>query len=205
MNNYVAVKVDGGIKGKGAFAPVSIAKNPKNEVCNEAVYAFLEHGIPLDVTIHACRDIRKFLTVRTVRDGAIRITHTNYDERLTPGKKRDVLLAAGWVQTLPGPLTSARFAPMAGEPEFDVEVAYRMHSGEDTYEYVGRVVRFYYAAGETRPLHYLTRNKFLGRNVVPDSHGARPCMELPDELPSDIDYQRYLRIAMGILKDVGKL
>ena len=40
-------------------------------------------------------------------------------------------------------------------------------------------------------------------NRVSSSEGACPCMELPDELPDNIDYERYEREAYAILHDIG--
>lgn len=73
VNNYIAVKKGGGVKRKGWFASSGLdaKKNPTNEICSEAVVAFLEHGTPLSKTIRGCRDISKFLTVREVKGGAI--------------------------------------------------------------------------------------------------------------------------------------
>ena len=203
VNNYVALKEKGGTKGKGAFAPVSISKNPDNQVCVDAVLALLENGTPVEKTVRSCRDIRKFVTVRTVRGGAVQILATRYDDRLTPGKKRDVLLAAGWHQTNEGPLKTALFTYMNGEPEFDVETAYRMHCGSDKTRYIGKVVRYYVGANATGALHYKIPNKTGGRNKVPSSDRAVPVMELPDELPGDIDHGFYIREANSILANIG--
>ncbi len=91
VNNYIAVKkkfdkqnkvwldVPDGTKTKGAYAnPWSsnddksfwLHKNPTNTICVEAVEALLTKGVPLVTTIRACRDIRKFVSVRTVKGGA---------------------------------------------------------------------------------------------------------------------------------------
>lgn len=64
--------------------------------------------------------------------------------------------------------------------------------------FLGRVVRWYYAKGVRGGIHYK-----LNGNTVPRTEGAMPCMELPDELPDDIDYGWYIREAYGILKDIG--
>jgi hypothetical protein len=204
VNNYVAVK-DKGVKGKGAYAETSIAKNPRNTICVEAAKAFLEHGTPVAQTVIDCRDIRKFVTVQRVTGGAVRITKTTFDDRLTPGKMRDVLLAAGWTQSVPGPLSKARFVQSEIDLGMDVETAYRTHCGDDEFDYLGKVVRFYYGQGVTGALHYAKRTKTGGRNKVPRSDGAVPCMELPDEFPEDIDYGAYISEATDILKDIGVL
>lgn len=71
VNNYVALTASGKAKGKGAFAPISIDKNPDNTIIYEAVTQFLIDGTPVDETIMLCGDITKFVSVRTVRGGAL--------------------------------------------------------------------------------------------------------------------------------------
>lgn len=71
VNNYIALKEKGGSKTKGAYATPGIQKNPSNDICSEAVCALLEHGTPIVEMLQACRDIRKFVSVRTVRGGAV--------------------------------------------------------------------------------------------------------------------------------------
>jgi hypothetical protein len=203
VNNYLALKAKGGVKGKGAFGEVSISKNPTNAICNEAVAAFLEHGTPIEKTIRECTDIRKFVTVRTVKGGAIKITRTNFDDGLTPGMMKAYLLAVGWEQVVPGALKVARFARPIDVEQFTVEAAYREHCGADEYDYIGKVVRWYYAEGETGALHYKATNASGNRNKVPNSDGARPLMELPDEFPDDVDHEVYIAEARSILKDIG--
>lgn len=63
---------------------------------------------------------------------------------------------------------------------------------------LGRAVRWYYQAGSTK---WITDAK--SGNKVAGSDGACPVMLLPDELPSDIDYNHYIKIAEGILNDIG--
>lgn len=75
VNNYLAFKPDGEIKTKGFFALPSdprsrLAKSPQNEICVEAVIAYLKNGTPMEDTIRACEDITKFITLRTVNGGA---------------------------------------------------------------------------------------------------------------------------------------
>jgi len=71
VNNYVAIKMDGKHKGKGAFAESGVLNNvhPGVDVCLDAVVAYLKHGTPLEDTIRACTDVRKFLMIRNVKGG----------------------------------------------------------------------------------------------------------------------------------------
>ena len=71
VNNYVAIKTDGKVKTKGVYAGTSLAKSPQNEICIEAVIAHLTSGTPIETTIATCKDIRKFLTLRQVKGGAL--------------------------------------------------------------------------------------------------------------------------------------
>lgn len=208
VNNYVAIKEGGGFKGKGAFAPVSISKNPQNTICVDAAIALVNECVPIEKTIRECRDIRKFVTVRTVRGGAVQLLATRYNERLTPGQKRDALIAKGWRIAVPGPLASLRLTPPGtkdtmGEAHYEVETAYRKFCGDDTTRYLGKVVRFYIGKNSPGALYYDTKNKSGGRNKVPNSDMAAPVMELPEEFPNDVDYDFYIRETQSILADIG--
>ena len=71
VNNYLAVKPDGKIKSKGAYADDGIAKNPTSLICVDAVRAYLTAGTPLQQTIAACQDVRRFVSIRKVDGGAV--------------------------------------------------------------------------------------------------------------------------------------
>lgn len=72
VNNYIAVKEDGGVKSKGAYSETGLHKNPTNEICANAVRAFLLQGTPIATTIQSSTDIRQFVSVRTVKGGAVK-------------------------------------------------------------------------------------------------------------------------------------
>ncbi len=72
VNNYIAIKPEGGFKLKGVFAPAALQKNPTNEICTGAVVKHLIDGTPVEDTITNCRDITKFVTIRTVKGGAVK-------------------------------------------------------------------------------------------------------------------------------------
>ena len=65
-------------------------------------------------------------------------------------------------------------------------------------QYLGKVVRWYYAKGETGCITYK-----LNGNKVPKSDGTRPLMVLPGELPTDIDFNWYIAKANEMLVDCG--
>ena len=70
-------------------------------------------------------------------------------------------------------------------------------------EPLGKTVRFYWST-EGAPILKTTPHPSTG-NVpkVPKTDGCRPCMDLPPEFPSDIDYARYEEEAENILTDLG--
>lgn len=145
VNSYIAVKPDGKVKLKGEYSPPepigSSWPSPANEVCVNAVVAYLTEGTPLATTIKGDRDIRNFVNVRKVKGGA-------------------------------------------------------MWQGG----YLGKVVRWYYGAGQTGYIEYKTNG-----NKVAKSEGAMPLMELPEEFPDDVDYEWYMREARSILSDINAL
>ena len=58
-------------KTKGAFAFDGLHKNPQNMVCNDAVINMLLYGIEPEHTVYACTDVRRFITIRQVKGGAV--------------------------------------------------------------------------------------------------------------------------------------
>lgn len=143
VNNYIAIK-ENEIKGKGAYSDqrehfYSLRSNPANDICTEAVKIFLKEGTPPADTIYKCKDITKFITVRTVNGGAV------YHDNL-----------------------------------------------------LGKAIRWYYGRHELDVIRYNTNG-----NKVPRSDGAVPIMDLPDKLPSDIDYDWYVGESQKILKEIG--
>lgn len=89
VNNYIALKKDGdSTKNKGAFAnPWStpnntkrMEKNPANMICTEAIEKLVTKGIAIEKTIRECCDITKFITVRDVKGGGVKIDDTGATE-----------------------------------------------------------------------------------------------------------------------------
>lgn len=71
--------------------------------------------------------------------------------------------------------------------------------GED---YLGKVVRYYWAKGG-QPIVRAKATAKGTHNKVPNSDGSRPLMTLPDELPGDVDYNRYVEQSEKILHEIG--
>lgn len=148
VNSYIAIKEGGGVKLKGDFAePEPVASSwpsPTNQVCVQAVCAYLEHGTDIEFFIRSCRDIRYFVSVQKVAGGAT------------------------W------------------------------HG-----QFVGKTVRWVYTTENPAPMFYRKANAHGTHNKVANSDGCRPMMELPDEFPDDLDYDRYVQIANDMLVAIG--
>lgn len=87
VNNYIAVKTDGKTKCKGWYSERGsahnsvLSKNPEALVCSDAAQAYLSKGTPVADTIYACNDVRRFVSVRVVTGGGVKVWgdgHTEY-------------------------------------------------------------------------------------------------------------------------------
>lgn len=65
-------------------------------------------------------------------------------------------------------------------------------------QYLGKAIRYYYARDIGGEIIYAKNG-----HKVPNSDGARPCMQLPQEFPDDVDFARYERDALAILAEIG--
>lgn len=64
--------------------------------------------------------------------------------------------------------------------------------------YLGKVVRWYYARNTVGTINYIETG-----NVVSETLGAKPCMDLPDKLPDDINYDFYINKTIDMLYSIG--
>ena len=69
VNNYIAIKKDGGVKRKGLFAGPSLSKNPSYPIVQDAVVELLSVGYPIEQYIRECTDLHQFTTLRKVGFG----------------------------------------------------------------------------------------------------------------------------------------
>jgi hypothetical protein len=91
VNNYMAITEDGKTKGKGCFANFwktldlsedQLSINPTATICTEAVERFIRDGTPMMTTITDSREIAKFLSIRTVKGGAVKLWEDGRSEYL---------------------------------------------------------------------------------------------------------------------------
>jgi hypothetical protein len=65
-------------------------------------------------------------------------------------------------------------------------------------EYLGKVIRWYYAKGIMGTINYIQSG-----NKVPDTEWAKPCMDLPEQFPTDINYEWYIDKCVDMMYDIG--
>jgi hypothetical protein len=209
VNSYIAFKVpdekdpDPKPKLKGAYAPpVPIGPswpNPTGEVCVDAVLAYLGKGVPIEQTIRACTDVRKFAHIRTVKGGGEKWYGDEITAAVTIAGRKAQLERAGWVEVEKGIWQHAgTYARAATLDAHAAAVAALRQASPVRKEYLGKAVRWYYAVGEPGAIRYAKNG-----NLVAGTEGARPLMELPDTLPADVDYAHYVKAAYAILEDFG--
>ena len=136
VNNYLAIKTDGKVKGKGVYTTPGLMKNPAMSIVYRAVSDFLSKGVAIEETIRS-GEFKEYLTVRNVKGG-----------------------------------------------------------GYWTGKYLGKVVRFYWST-EGHPLQYKNGNQ------VATSSGSKPAMRMLNELPADLDFERYILVAKTALTELG--
>ena len=78
VNNYIAIDAKGKVKSKGIYSEFGsalnsrLSKNPETLICSDAVKKFLLDGIEISETILNCKNIERFVAVRTVKGGAVK-------------------------------------------------------------------------------------------------------------------------------------
>lgn len=190
VNNYIAIKTDGEVKRKGAYAKPGLSKNPTVNICNEAVVAFLKNGTPIEDTILWAEDVRDFVSIKKVDGGGVQGGETLVDDWVRHDPRHWVRQAwidegqsAIWLENKKVKLVTKKPPPVAVQVEP---------------EYLGKAVRFYYSTNSPGPI----RRKKNGA-IVGDSTGSKALMTLPDHLPLDVDYDWYIAKAKRILREVA--
>lgn len=70
--------------------------------------------------------------------------------------------------------------------------------GEKDGNYLGKAVRWYYSKETETPIVYVGSGNKVGK-----TDGAKPCMDLPEEFPGDINYEWYYKECVEILFDLN--
>ncbi|MFC7704858.1 hypothetical protein ACFQXB_11690 [Plastorhodobacter daqingensis] len=70
-------------------------------------------------------------------------------------------------------------------------------------KYLGKTIRYYWSTDGDEIIEAKPNPATGNFKKVPRTDGAKECMRLPESLPHDIDYDRYVAEAEQILKDLG--
>ena len=71
VNNYIAIRSDKTSYGKGVFGKNQMMINPVNNICQMAIEKYLCDNKPIEYTVLNHKDIKDYVSVRTVKGGAV--------------------------------------------------------------------------------------------------------------------------------------
>jgi len=184
VNNYFAI-TDQGIKRKGAFSANSLKKNPSGNICVDAVIEYTINKTPIEKTISECKDVTKFLFVRTVNGGAT--------------YKGDYLgRVVRWIYSTEG-------ETIYYKPKIDLDLKetrnkliykYNLEKGDPILKIPKKKLKNNYDEYKGCLVFKTSTPK------VSKSEGSRPIMEI-EGFPEDIDYSRYIDESLKILTVLG--
>lgn len=196
VNNYFAIKTPDDVKRKGEYATAGLVekKNPDVEICADAAAEFLARGVPVEQTISACRDIRKFVTTQKVAGGGVKMWGDGPSKGQKVGDMTATLQRFGWHRVKRG---KWEHGSLPGQ-QFAASAAHELCFAPRVPEFMGVTCRWYYSTRAPGPILYKSNG-----NTVGNSYGARPAQVLPSEFPDDVDYDWYIRTAKKMLADVG--
>lgn len=194
VNNYVAITTDGKAKRKGLYAsirpednPLYLMKNPTANVCSSLVVEYLKSGTHPRDAIKNYTEVTDFVSIRGVKGGGIQPeTEVEVDDWVLVkdlGTKDNEWVRPSWPDDRAPVKRKSRPAPVS---EFRGGTPF------------GRIARWYMTTETLPPIVYCGSG-----NKVPKTEGAKVCMNLPDTLPPDLDYDWYVNEALSMLADMG--
>ena len=175
VNSYIAIGTNGKVKTKGAYSMGALSNNPQTEICIDAVIAQLTGKGTIISTIKECKDIRKFITLRTVNGGAIWPVDAN-------GKHVPRVLDGEFL----GKAIRWYYAK-----DIDWAIHYKKPTKSGTHNKVPK-------SDGARPIMEFTDTK--SSEIKLDTKG-KPVN--PYVLPKDVDYAWYMRRSYEILEEIG--
>jgi len=184
VNNYVAVYPGGKAKAKGSYvdpeeAVPPLMKNVEYPIVFEAIREYLAKDIPMEETIYNCKDVARFTLSTKVTGGAVYYYGNSLEDTEEYTNYIDKQLKQN----------------KALEKRNDNYHKEQVLASSDT-QYLGKTVRWYYSM-DGKMIFKTNGNK------VPKSEGAKPMMDLTDNIPKDLDYDKYLRLCEEHLADLG--
>ena len=176
-------------KRKGAYAKAGVMENvsPTFQICAEAVTQYLLNGTPIEDTIRACDNIRDFISIRGVTGGGVQHTHeVEVDDWINikdTGDAKSEWFRQAWIDR--GEMARAT-VKRKSRPAPAIE-------GRGGIPF-GRVARWYMTTKSLPAITYVKSG-----NAVAGTKGGKLCMQLPDKLPVDLDYDWYINKAKEML------
>lgn len=211
VNSYYAIKAGGGHKRKGPvgnpwnehpddFDQVrgQLMKNPQMTICSDAALQFIKDGTPIEKTIRECSDIRQFVTVIKASNGALWTPSMVEVELDNPEYQNEGYALDGYLARK----AAGTLLPKEKRPPKPREKLVVMQPHEDAY-YLGKVVRYYWAVNGGAIYNSTPNEKTKTYTKVSKTDGAAECMKLPEVLPGDIDYEKYIEEAKRIVEEYG--
>jgi len=157
----------------------------------------------------AAFELHDFVAIKNVAGGAAKMLGDGPRQGVKVAEMIPRLLAHGWTKKGARWNKNPELAELepaysngVGEPILAAE-AYALTFAPQVREEIGKVIRFYYGTNAPGPIVYASGKK--AGDLVSDSWGAQPCMVLPDELPTDIDYAWYINKANQMLRECGAI
>ena len=193
VNNYIALTTDGKIKAKGLYASSGLQKNPTAEVCSKMIADAMREDITPEEAISRYKDPLDYMSVRSVAGGGVQPDSSALIDDWVliddKGSAKNRWARKAWIDESPDEhktvMRKSRPAPVecyfGGEP-------------------FGRIARWYMTRQQTQPITYVKNGA-----KVPKTEGARLCLDLPSEIPSDLDRAWYVSEARSMLRDIGYL
>lgn len=211
VNSYYAIKKGGGHKRKGPvgnpwnqhpddFDQVrgQLMKNPQMTICSDAALNFIKDGTPIEKTVRECSDIRQFVTVIKASDGALWTPSMVEVEVDNPEYQNEQSALDSYLTRK----ERGELKPNEKRPKKPREKLTVQQPHEDAY-YLGKVVRYYWAVNGGAIYNSQPNEKTLTYTKVSKTDGAAECMTLPEILPGDIDYGKYIEEAKRIVEEYG--
>lgn len=188
VNNYIAITLDGKVKGKGIHADVDSKPDPLKThrsftICSKAALAYIKDSVPVEETIANCDDIRDFVSMANGdgQSGGIQTVKVGVFDDWTE------IAPKVWENHL-GKQAKRKSRP----PTYEGPV-----EGSETY--LGRIVRWYISTDPNVPAIRTVK----GLRQVPLTDGGRVCMQLPKKIPKDLNRQWYVDYAHKMLQEMG--
>ena len=141
------------------------------------------------------RDVNNFVNITS--DGEVKSKGIYAETTLSKGRSTPIVYTAVKQHLLNGATLEDTISQCKDMNEF-VSARTVKGGGEYNGEYLGKMVRWYYCVNSKGHIAYKTNG-----NKVPKSDGCCPMMDLPDDIPKNLDHYWYVEEAKLALENLG--